>query len=52
MTGKSYPIQTSECLGRRLGGQGDLADQYNLLSASALSSLSSPSSLSLLIGLL
>ena len=30
---------SSEWLGCRVGGQGDLADQYDLLSASALSSL-------------
>src|SRR4030095_5766406 len=40
---------SSEWLGCRVGGQGDLADQYDLLSASSLSSLSS---VSLLIGLL
>jgi len=46
---------SSEWLGCRVGGQGDLADQYDLLSASALSSLSalsSVSALSLVIGLL
>jgi len=46
---------SSEWLGCRVGGQGDLADQYDLLSASALSSLSALSlvtALSLVIGLL
>jgi hypothetical protein len=36
---------SSEWLGRQLGGQGDLAARYDLLSASPLSSLSSLSSL-------
>src|SRR5262245_12759088 len=42
---------SSEWLGRRLGGQGDLAAGYDLLPASSLSSLSasSLSSLSLLM---
>jgi hypothetical protein len=44
---------SSEWLGRRLGGQGDLAARCDLLSASlSPSSLSSLSSLSLVIGLL
>jgi hypothetical protein len=40
---------SSEWLGCRVGGQGNLADQYDLLSASSLSALSA---LSLVIGLL
>jgi hypothetical protein len=40
-------VGSSEWLGCRVGGQGDLADQYDLLSA-----LSSVSALSLVIGLL
>ena len=44
---------SSEWLGRRLGGQGDLAARNDLLSASLSSSpLSSLSSISLVIGLL
>ncbi|WP_425117035.1 hypothetical protein [Bradyrhizobium sp.] len=50
----SMPVSQSapaNGLGRWLGGQGDLAAKYDLLSATPLSSLPSLSSLSLLIGL-
>ena len=50
----SMPVSQSAPAGRWLGGQGDLAAKYDLLSATPLSSLSSLpslSSLSLLVGL-